>query len=635
MKVVKCNMFESKVENSYVACFGNGSEGGILSFGISKVSSDGSDGVHFGGSLDDFFSYVLENCVFCVCKEEVDGIDCQFDLVTVYVHELKIAGYWVLRYLCGLGYTQNDDEWLSDGKYIKFISGEDGEFYMIGVHFDNNKLVVFRNISAVLPLSVAEIRDSFCKTCSCLSLDTSSKDCICNTVCILSEAMYLAIESGLNRLTLGSSAFNLLRKVYGFKFFKEDFPYLEDEYDKFIRRSYHGGFGYVNERFIGKMVNGGCVLDVSSLYPYIMMDGGFELPYGEPIADLSGDSLSGLSAEDFGEKFSGSWGKYHFLEFSCAFRLKEGKIPFLRGDSMEDSEDLGDEVLEDSFVGDDLVSIPLVLSQTDFLLMLQQYDIENFVPIRLVTFKARGGMLQRFLGTYAKKKQKETGGERVVDKLIMNIISGKMATKRHRDSSQIYYSNGVLDFKLVENNTTSEGYIPYASAVTAYGRWITVRACQANYVNLLYSNVDCMALSCSVSEAKGVRIHDSKIGCWKVEHKFDKAIFAKAQTYALKCGDEYVIKASGMTDSCKRVLECYFKYCDLRNSGTCTPSNAMELFRKYRVKKEEVEWLRGMVNGRDFRGMADFRKGLDVPFNNKIMRVKGCLKEECTHFSIL
>lgn len=634
MKVVKCNMYESKVENSYVACFGNGSAGGILNFGISKVSSDGSDGVHFGDSLDDFFSYVLENCDFCIYEDEIEGNKCQFDVVTVYVHELKLASYWILSYLCGLGYIQNDDEWLSDGKYIKFIAAANGEFYMIGVHF-GNKLVVFRNSRAILPLSVVEIRDSFCKKCSCLPLDSSIKDCICNTVRILSEAMHLAIGAGLNRLTLGSSAFNLLRKVYGFKFFKDDFPYLEDEYDKFIRRSYHGGFGYVNNAFVGEVVEGGCVVDINSLYPYIMMDEKFKLPYGLPLEDLSGDSLSGLTAEDFGEKFSGAGARYHFLEFSCTFKLKEGKIPFLRWDNMKDSEYFGDEVMEDTFVRDELVSIPLVLSQTDFLLMLQQYDIENFVPIRLVTFKARACMLSRFLYTYAQKKQKETGGERVVDKLIMNIISGKMATKRHRSSIQIDYSNGVLGFKFVENNTTSEGYIPYASALTSYGRWIIVNACQENYGNVLYSNVDCMALRCSESEAMGVRIHDSKIGWWKVEHKFDKAIFAKAQTYVLKCGDEYVIRASGMTDNCKRVLECYFKYCDLRDSGTCTPSNVMELFRKYRVNEEEVEWLRGMVKGRDFRGMEDFSVGLDVPFNKKIIRVNGCLKEECTHFSIV
>lgn len=638
MKVAKCNVYDSRVENTYTACFGIESAGGISSFGISKVGYDGLDGVHFGGSLDDFFPYVLSNCDFCIYEEEIEGNKYQFDVVTVYVHELEVAGYCILSYLCGLGYTQND-EWLTDGKFIKFISGDGGEFYMIGVHCEDNKLVVFRNSSAVLPLSVAEIRDSFCETSLSLDFDISSKDYICNTVCILSEAMYLAIKEGLNKLTLGSSAFNLLRRGYGFNYFKKDFPYLEDEYDSFIRRSYRGGFGYVNKNFVGEVVNGGCVLDVSSLYPYIMMTDKYELPYGEPIADLSGGSLSGLSAEDFGKKFTGACEEYHFLEFSCALRLKKDRIPFLDVDGDKDSLRVGDGVLEDTIVDDKLLSVNMVLSQTDFLLMLRQYEIEDFVPIRLVTFRARGALIRKFLEPYAKKKKSELGGKRVVDKLIMNVISGKMGTKRHRHRLQVNYSNGEIRFESVVNDTRSLGFVPYASAVTAYGRWITVRACQANYGNVLYSNVDCMALRCSVSMARGVRIHDSEIGCWKIEHKFDKAIFAKSQTYVLKCGDEYVIKASGMTDRCKKILECYFKLCDLHNSGCCNESSMSDLYIQYGVSEKEGEWLKdmvkNMVDGSGLGGMADFHSGLVVPSNYKVMRSKGCLNMVCTDFRIL
>lgn len=630
MKVAKCSMYESRVENTYTACFGIENADGISSYGLSKVGFRGIDGVHFGGSLDDFFAYVLSSCNFCICEEEVDGSDCQFDIVMVYVHELEIAGYCILSYLLGLGYIQND-EWLADGKYIKFISGDGGEFYMIGVHFEDNKLVVFRNSCAVLPLSVAEIRDSFCNTYLSLDFGISSKEYVCNTACILSEAMYLAIESGLNRLTLGSSAFNLLRRNYGFKYFKEDFPYLEDECDSFIRRSYRGGFGYINKNFVGDVVNDGCVLDCNSLYPHIMMANKYELPYGEPIADLSGDSLSGLSVEDFYEKFSYCSEEYHFLEFSCSFRLKENKIPFLSVEGDRDSLRVGDGVLEDTFVDDELLSVNMVLSQTDFLLMLRQYEIEDFVPIRLVTFRARGGLLRKFLETYAKKKQSESGGKRVVDKLIMNIISGKMGTKRHRHRFQINYSNGEIGFEPVANDTKSLGYVPYASAVTSYGRWITVNACQANYGNVLYSNVDCMALRCSVSEARGVHIHDSKIGYWKVEHKFDRAIFAKSQTYVLQCGDEYVIKASGMTDRCKKILECYFRLCDLLHSEGCNASSVSDLLLQYEVSREEVEWLKGMSYG----GIENFHSGLVVPSNYKVMRSKGCLNMVCTDFRIL
>ena len=627
MRVVKCNLYESGVENTYTACFDSGVSGSITTFGISKVGYGGIDGVHYGGDLDDFFSYVLSSCDFCIYEEEIEGEVKKFDVVTVYVHDLKVAGYCVLVYLLALGYTHNDDEWLSDGKYIKFIEGEDGEFYMIGVHFEDGKVVVFRNISVVLPMCIKDIRDSFCKNSYSLDYGISSKEYICNSACILAEAMYLAIKEGLNRLTLGSSAMSLLRRDYGW-YFKEDFPYLDDEYDSFIRRSYNGGFGYVNKAFVGEVVEGGCVVDINSLYPYIMMYS--LLPYGQPISDLGRDSLSGFSAEDFSEKFFNSSIKYHFLEFRCAFKLKEGKIPFLRAENNWDSSMVGGRIVEDTYKDDELMSVNMVLSQTDFLLMLSQYDIENFVPIRLVTFKAREGLLQKFLDRYAKKKTGESGGKRVVDKLIMNIISGKMGTKRHRHSFNVSYSDGEVVFNHVVNETKSEGYVPYASAVTSYGRLITVKACQANYKNLLYSNVDCMALRCSVSEIRRVSIDDRRIGFWKVEHEFDRAIFAKSLTYVLKCGDEYVIKASGMTDRCKKVLECYFKFCDLLKSEGCTASKVAELILQYELSEKEVEWLRGM----DLGGMKNFRSGLVVPSNYKIMKSKGCLKEECTDFRI-
>lgn len=627
MRVAKCNLYESRVENTYTACFDSGVSGGITTFGISKVGRGGIDGVHYGGDLGDFFSYVLSSCDFCTYEEEIDGVVKKFDVVTVYVHDLKVAGYCVLSYLLGLGYTQND-EWLADGRYIKFISGEDGEFYMIGVHFEDGKLVAFRNSSVILPMSISEIRDSFCRICLPLDYALSSKEYVCNSACILAEAMYLAIKEGLNRLTLGSSAMSLLRSDYGW-YFKEDFPYLDDEYDSFIRRSYKGGFGYINKAFVGKVVEGGCVVDFNSLYPDIMMN--YSLPYGQPISDLGMDSLSGLSVEDFGEKFSGCRREYHFLEFRCGFKLKRYKIPFLRADNGWGISMVKGRVIEDTYEDDELVSVNMVLSQTDFLLMLKQYDIENFVPIRLVTFKARDGLLRKFLERYANKKQGESGGKRVVDKLVMNIISGKMGTKRQRRSFNVSYSDGEIVLKPVVNETKSEGYVPYASAVTSYGRLVTVSACQANYRNLLYSNVDCMALRCSASEAIGIPIDDRRIGFWKVEHEFDRAIFAKSLTYVLKCGDDYIIKASGMTDRCKKVLECYFKFCDLLKSEGCTASKVAELTLRYDLSREEGAWFRGM----GFGGMENFHSGLVVPSNYKVMKSKGCLTTVCTDFSIL
>lgn len=138
---------------------------------------------------------------------------------------------------------------------------------------------------------------------------------ITNDVLIVSKALDVLFKEGLNKMTQGGNALSNYKELFGkYKFFKY-YPYLETEVDEDIRRSYKGGFTYLNPIYKEKDVENIVNLDVNSLYPSVMR---YEkLPYGEPIfyeGKYEPDVIYNL----------------YIQKITCSFKLKKNHIPTIQ-----------------------------------------------------------------------------------------------------------------------------------------------------------------------------------------------------------------------------------------------------------------------------------------------------------------
>ena len=97
---------------------------------------------------------------------------------------------------------------------------------------------------------------------------------------IVAKGIKAMHENGLIKMTAASNALYNYKKVLSNKEFKRRFPPIEYAVDKDCRKSYKGGWTYLNEAYQGMMVGEGQVYDVNSMYPWAMKY--CMLPFGNP-----------------------------------------------------------------------------------------------------------------------------------------------------------------------------------------------------------------------------------------------------------------------------------------------------------------------------------------------------------------
>jgi len=206
--------------------------------------------------------------------------------------------------------------------------------------------------------------------------------------------------------------FMILKKYFGKSKFEHYFPKLEYEIDKDLRKSYKGGFTYLNPIYKEKDVGKGSVLDVNSLYPSVMYEK--MLPFGEPVF------FEGQYEED----------KIYplFIQMiTCSFEIKKNRIPMIqiKNNRMYFRPN---EYLESS--GGEVVC--LVLTNVDLKLFLEQYKVYDLKYECGWKFKGIQGLFTKYIDKWIKIKNESTlsgnKGMRTLAKLMLNSLYGKFAT---------------------------------------------------------------------------------------------------------------------------------------------------------------------------------------------------------------
>jgi hypothetical protein len=310
-----------------------------------------------------------------------------------------------------------------------------------------------------------------------------------------------------------------------------------------IRKSYKGGFTYLNPRYKEKDIGSGVVFDVNSLYPSVMHDK--PLPYGEGIyftGEYKPDKLYNLYVQSF----------------TCQFELKPDYIPTIQ--LKNNLAFIPTEYITSS----ENKEITMTLTSVDLELFLDHYDVYNIEYHDGWKFKSSKKLFTEYIDKWtAVKIQSKIEGNKamyLLAKLMLNALYGKFATNPNVRSKIPYYDNGMIKYIQGEKGTKDCIYIPVGTFVTSYAREKTIRSAQAVYDRFIYADTDSLHLE-GTDIPEELDVDDTALGKWKHESTFSKARFLRQKSY-IEFGhdpsknepDEWKITCAGMPEACYKYV---------------------------------------------------------------------------------
>lgn len=507
--------------------------------------------------------------VWSVCAVDIDTLETKYrgidldgfmewlsDKNTVcYFHNLKFDGEFILPWLLFNGFTFSRE---SETKTFNTLITDDGLFYSITVIFEKKnkkyKKVVFYDSLKKLPFPVATIAKAFNLPISKGSIDYDAPrpkgyeptpeeweyietDCM-----IVASALNTQFAQGLNKMTNASDALNGYKAIISKEQFARWFPVLPIELDMDLRRAYKGGWTFLNPKHTNRRGLKGIVLDVNSLYPWVMRTK--MLPYGYPMY------FEGEYQED--PNFP-----LYIVRLSCRFKLKEGHLPtiqlknngrFVATEYLTTSED--EEGID--------TPIDITLTSVDLKLFLDHYDVEEPTYINGYKFRASDMMFAEYIDYWSHVKETSTGAIRQLAKLMLNSLYGKFASNPQARQKVPYMDEyDYVRYELDEMEERDPVYTAMGAFITAYAREKTIRSAQSVYDRFIYADTDSLHLIGSETP-EGLEIHPTKLGAWKNEGEFVDSKYIRAKTYmeSIKEGDKIITKVTcaGMPDNIKELV---------------------------------------------------------------------------------
>lgn len=597
-------------------------------------------------SIDDTFAYFL-------------SLDC--DLICYY-HNLKFDGsFWLDFLIKKLKYKQAFQDLVPDGsqgtwernwemknKTFKYMIAEQGQWYTITIKA-NGHTIELRDSLKLLPFKVSEIGKGFKTKHQKLEMEyegyryagceitEEEKKYIANDVLVVKEALEIMYNEGHNRLTIGSCCMEEFKKSYTEEEYNFLFPNLQkielDEKiygysnaDKYIRKSYKGGWCYLVKGKENTQYKNGTTADVNSLYPSMMSsESGNVYPYGLPKF-WNGDFIpTEAIAKD----------RYFFVRVKTRFYIKEGKLPFVQiknnykykgTEALTTSDYLNPKdgkyythyedihgVLHDT-------RVTLTLTMTDYYLLKEHYNLVDFEILDGCWFHAKAGLFDEYIDKWKQVKITSKGALRQLAKLFLNNLYGKFASSDNSSFKKAFErDDGVIGFIGVEAHDKPVGYIAIGSAITSYARNFTIRAAQLNYhgvdkLGFIYADTDSIHCDLPPDKIIGIKVHETNFCCWALESCWDVGIFARQKTYIehvthkdLEPVDEpyYDVKCAGMPTTCKDLFIASVEgMTEKQEEKWCT---------------EYKEWVKNNPHT-----LKDFQVGLEIPFGKlRPMRIDG------------
>lgn len=482
-----------------------------------------------GNNIDDFFTY---------CQNSKNA--------TFYFHNLKFDGEFIMIRLFELGFKHVVDRKELDTKTFTTLISNKGQFYSMKIVFEKkgkrtNTVTIYDSLK-ILPFSVKAIAKGFNLPISKLEIDYKElreigheltkheQDYIRNDVEIVSRALDVLFTEGLDKMTQGSNALYDYKRTVTPKRFEQWFPV--PDYDSDVRRSYRGGFTYLNPKYKGVDIEEGIVLDVNSLYPSVMHDK--PLPYGEGIyfeGQYKKDTLYNLYVQ----------------MLTCQFELKPNHIPTIQ--LKNTLAFIPTEYLTSSNNND----VTMCMTCVDLELFFEHYDVFNIEYHSGWKFKSTVGLFTEYIDKWTTVKvQSKIDGNKamyLLSKLMLNALYGKFALNPNVQGKIPYYDNGMIKYFEGEKETRSPIYIPVGTFVTSWARHKTITTAQSVYERFVYADTDSLHLI-GTEIPKNIEISNTDLGLWSHEATFTKARFLRQKSYVEFIDNELHITCAGLPESC-------------------------------------------------------------------------------------
>ena len=506
----------------------------VWAWGVCEIGNE--DNFIHGNSIESFIEFLKES-----------------ENSTFYFHNLKFDSEFIMNYL-----FQNGFEWVKDKKEEKdntfsTLISDKGQFYSMRIVFKKQgkktKYVKIYDSLKIIPFSVEEIAKAFGLEMQKLSIDYTAYRApghilteeeisyLKNDVVIVAKALNTLFSQDLNKMTQGSNALHDYKKIISYKSFQRWFPV--PDYDADVRQSYKGGFTYLSPAYKNKNVKSGIVLDVNSLYPWVMDS--CLLPYGEPIfyeGQYQPDRLYPLYVQ----------------MISCQFELKKGYIP-----TIQLKNNLAF-VPTEYVITSGFEMVTMCLTSVDLELFLEHYDVYNITYHSGWKFKAASGLFSAYINKWIKIKNESTingnKGMRTLAKLMLNALYGKFALNPKVRSKIPYYEEGVIKYRYGDYEEREPIYIAIGTFITSYARHKTITSAQKMRDKFIYADTDSLHLRIDLPEklqnlspkeienlktadfiAMGLDIPEDfeidpvKLGAWKCESIFYRGRYLRQKCY--------------------------------------------------------------------------------------------------------
>lgn len=483
---------------------------------------DNEDGFVYGSDIDSFLEF---------CKDKnIKG----------WYHNLKFDIQFIYYWLFKNGYIHTTRREVEEGKFSTLISNM-GLFYTTEIHFREGGVLMLYDSLKLISMPLREFNKALDLGMDKLEIDYNAKrepgyqateqeieylrhDCI-----VLRRGLVKFWEAGEVKMTAASNAINTLRDMYGKDKFSEDFPCLSIGEDRDIRRSYKGGWTYLNPKYQDIDIGSGLVYDVNSMYPWAMRD--TVLPYGYP------EYYEGEYVQD--EQFP-----LYIQVLSCRFKLKPDKYPSIQ--IKGSFRFLETEYLTES--GDDPVL--LTLTNVDLELFKFCYDIYDIQYICGYKFQGRAGMFREYIDYwYAKKVQYKKEGNLamcLVAKLKLNSAYGKFGSNPIKISKYPWYDkeNDIVRYSQLQPEEGKGIYCPVASYITSYARDKIIRTAIACGDRFIYADTDSVHII--GTDEPDIDIDNYRLGAFKLEGQFTRAKYHRAKCYIEEIDGKLDKKCAGL-----------------------------------------------------------------------------------------
>lgn len=513
----------------------------VWAFALSNIENP--EDFRYGNSIEEFIE-------FCANPKE------NYEM---YFFNLKFDASFIISYILKCGFKWIKDKADKDNKTFTTLITESGIYYEITIYFNIkghkvNKVRILDAMKIFPNFSVERLADGFGLSISKLELDYHEKreighelteheiDYIRNDVTIVAEALKVMFDRGLTKMTIASNAISDMKKRI--PNFKRYFPTLDEDVDEDIRRSYKGGFTYINDIYAGVEQGAGVTLDVNSLYPSVMA---FEpMPIDQP-------------------KFYEGEYKYdpkyplYIQTFSCIFEIKPNKIPSIQIKHSLDF--VENEYLKSS----NYEEVTLTLTKPDFELFLDQYNILGKIKYKC-GWKFQEGIhiFDNYIDYWMQEKieasKEKNKPRRQIAKLFLNSAYGRFGiSTKGRQKEPMLDHEGVIHYLSLPEEKRKALYIPVASFITAYARAKTIRTSQAvrdfslrkyGVDKYFYSDTDsikCGLTDEDLNELKDIiDIDDYKLGAWALEEHFTRFLGLRQKCYITEVDGKVKVTVAGL-----------------------------------------------------------------------------------------